>query len=344
MRPNVYITGLGAVSPAGWGMECLRSALHSGIPLPEVVFPRPGHRSQLKARLVPEQNAPAELTRHPRLRRASVLSLYAAAAALEAAGGTTAASADRGRLGVIACLQAGCVHYSCRFLEELLADPTTASPLIFPETVFGAPASHVAALLEASVRAETLVGDSASFLQGVAMGANWLVQGLVDRCLVVGAEECNTFLAEAFWPFEHGAILSNGAGALCLSNTPASPQSVALVRVTDPHPYVTPVTRASALRNLRTQLLGSPAATILYDGLTGGGRLDLPERQAWTDWAGPRISVKRVLGEGLMAAAAWQCVAACDDLAHGRHQQAWVSLAGSNQHALGAVFERMETP
>jgi len=31
--------------------------------------------------------------------------------------------------------------------DETLRDPTTASPLFFPETVFNAPASHIAALL-----------------------------------------------------------------------------------------------------------------------------------------------------------------------------------------------------
>ena len=41
-----------------------------------------------------------------------------------------------------------------------------------------------------------------------------------------------------------------------------------------------------------------------------------------------------------MAAAAWQCVAACDAVAGGKFAAATVSLVGSNQQAMGARFEK----
>jgi len=50
-----------------------------------------------------------------------------------------------------------------------------------------------------------------------------------------------------------------------------------------------------------------------------------------------------MLGEGLMAAAAWQCVAACDAVAVGRFGAASVSLVGSNQQAIGARFIRADS-
>jgi hypothetical protein len=43
-----------------------------------------------------------------------------------------------------------------------------------------------------------------------------------------------------------------------------------------------------------------------------------------------------MLGEGLMAAGAWQCVAALDRLREGRHSTALVSMTGSHQQAIGA--------
>jgi hypothetical protein len=43
-----------------------------------------------------------------------------------------------------------------------------------------------------------------------------------------------------------------------------------------------------------------------------------------------------------MAAAAWQCVAACDAVADGRFAAASVSLVGSNQQAIGARFVRAD--
>jgi hypothetical protein len=81
---------------------------------------------------------------------------------------------------------------------------------------------------------------------------------------------------------------------------------------------------------------------LLCDGLGNSPRADGPELAAWRDWTGPRVSPKRILGEGLMAAAAWQCVAACDAVARGRFAAANVSLVGSNQQAIGARFVSSE--
>ena len=77
---------------------------------------------------------------------------------------------------------------------------------------------------------------------------------------------------------------------------------------------------------------------LLCDGIGNSPRTDAAELAAWRDWTGPRISPKRILGEGLMAAAAWQCVSACDAVAGGRFAAANVSLVGSNQQAIGARF------
>ncbi len=48
--------------------------------------------------------------------------------------------------------------------------------------------------------------------------------------------------------------------------------------------------------------------------------------------------MKAILGDGLMSAAAWQCVAACGAIAAGRAPSAVVSLAAGNQQALAARF------
>ena len=89
---------------------------------------------------------------------------------------------------------------------------------------------------------------------------------------------------------------------------------------------------------MRAQLAPGTAAELLCDGLDNHPRVDAPERAAWSNWTGPRLSLKQYLGEGLMAAAAWQCVAACDAVASGRVPAATVSLVGCNQQAIGARF------
>lgn len=336
---RVFVAGLGAVSPAGWGVSALRNALDKNEPLPVQSLARPGWDQPLRARLVPNPATRPEFLAHPRLRRSSPITHYAASAALEALAKLRAdADAKNFRLGLIACLQAGCVQYSCRFYDETLKDPATASPLVFPETVHAAPTSHVAALLENVTLAYSLIGDPSSFLQGVALGAEWLWEKRVDACLVFGADETNWILADAFMHLDRQAIVTAGAGALCLCQDEKFSIGVELAAITDAHVFSARQNRGQAAKAMRAQLGKISSGELLCDGLGVSGRADAAERAGWSDWPGPRISPKKVFGEGMMAAAAWQCVAACDALAEKKFAGAVVSLVGANQQAIGARF------
>jgi 3-oxoacyl-(acyl-carrier-protein) synthase len=243
------------------------------------------------------------------------------------------------RLGLVVCLQSGCVQYSSRFFEETLRDPVTASPLVFPETVFAAPASHIATLLERVTLTTTLVGDPACLLQGLALAADWLQGQPIDACLVVGAEESHWLRGDALWHFQHSSEMSSGAGALCLARNAPSALGVELTAITDAHTYSACLTREGAALAMRAQLPQGISEELLCDSQDNGSQTDAAERAAWCDWLGERISVKRILGEGLMAASAWQCVAACDAVARGDVLAATVSVVGCNQQAIGARFE-----
>ena len=340
---RVFISGLGAVSPAGWSVAALRDALAKGTPLPVQNLERPGWDKPLAARFVPNPPQRPPFLAHPRLRRTSPITHYAAAAALEALAGGRADTSPVDRLGIVVSLQSGCVQYSFRFFEEALKDPATASPLLFPETVFAAPASHVAALLGRSPLVSTVMGDPASFLLGLALGVQWLEEQRVDACLVIGAEETNWLLADALWHFAHSSVISAGAGALCLTRDSTLSLGVELGAITDAHTYGWRQNRTRAARAMCGQLPLATPSELLCDGASGSPQVDAPELAAWRDWTGARLSPKRILGEGLMAAGAWQCVAACDAVARGSYAAATVSLVGSNQQALGARFVRSET-
>jgi len=277
---------------------------------------------------------------HARLRRTSPITHYAAAAALEAVAGLRAGAGVARSLGIVACLESGCVQYSHRFFDEVLRDPATASPLVFPETVFAAPLSHVAALLGNAPQVSTLMGDPAAFLQGLALAVQWLETKRVDACLVLGAEETNWLLADALWHFEHPTVISGGAGAVCLSLDPELSIGSELDAITDAHTYGTQRNRAHAAQAMRAQLPAGSADELLCDGLGLCRRANAAEQAAWRDWPGARLSPKRILGEGLMAAAAWQCAVACEAVASERFPAANVSLVGSNQQAIGARFIR----
>src|SRR5882724_13315572 len=214
---KIFIHGIGAVSPAGWGVLPLREALAKGEPMPVKELARPGWTRSLRVRPVPPPSPRPDFLAHARLRRASPITQYAVAAALEALGDDAArVSSGSLRLGIVFCVMTGCVNYSRRFYDETLKDPATASPLVFPETVFNAPSSHLASLLGTTAINYTLVGDPGTFLQGLALAADWLLCDRIDGCLVVGAEEMDWLTAEAVGLFAQGAQTSEGAGALYL--------------------------------------------------------------------------------------------------------------------------------
>jgi 3-oxoacyl-(acyl-carrier-protein) synthase len=341
---RIYIGGIGAVSPAGWNVPALRAALEKNEPLPAQTLARPGWEKPLHVRQVPPPATRPEFLAHPRLRRSSPITHYAASASVEALAGLRAhPGAKDFRLGVIACLQTGCVQYSCRFYDETLKNPATASPLVFPETVHAAPTSHVAALLENVALTTTLVGDPSIFLQGIALGTQWLADNRADACLVFGADETNWIIADAFAHLDRQAVATAGAGALCLCRDEMLSTGVELAAITDAQVYSARQTRLQAAQAMRAQLGDIPDGELLCDGLGGSRRADAAEHAAFADCTNPRVSPKRIFGEGMMAAAAWQCVAACDALAERKFSSASVSLVGPSQQAVGARFVRAES-
>src|SRR6266403_428329 len=88
---EIAVSGVGAVSPVGWGMESLRTALREKKKAGSEELERPGWTSPLQVRRVLRPaNRPAFLS-HARLRRTSPITQYAIAAALEALGNDSAA-------------------------------------------------------------------------------------------------------------------------------------------------------------------------------------------------------------------------------------------------------------
>jgi hypothetical protein len=236
----------------------------------------------------------------------------------------------------------GCVTYSRRFYDEALHQPSLASPLLFPETVFNAPGSHLASILRTSGPNYTVVGDQGSFGVGMAIAADWLVQEQVDGCLLVGAEELDWTMADAMEMFSSQAIMSEGAGALYLRLSRPRTTCTSLAAITSAHLYRRHVTREDCVRRMRAQLPEMAAAELLCDGVQGASRLDAAEAVVWGDWVGARLSPRGILGEGLVASAAWQTVLAVDALNGGGYRAATVSLVGCNEQTTGIRFERRE--
>jgi 3-oxoacyl-(acyl-carrier-protein) synthase len=336
---NIYVAGCGAVSPAGWTVQHLCEAVDAGRPLPTKSLARPGWERSLTIRQVPAANPKPAFLAHARLRRTSPITQYVVSAALEALGADLQlVKAGSLRLGIVLCVMSGCVNYTRRFFDETLKDPATASPLIFPETVFNAPSSHIATLLGTQAMNYSIVGDPGTFLQGLVLAAQWLADDHVDGCLVLAGEECDWLTSDAFRHFSRNLILSDGAGALYLKAGVREKSSVELRAVTDPYLFVRSKDRARAILAVAEHLPSGSPDHILYDSLLGIPRIDAPEVAAWQNWTGTRVSPKQILGEGLMAATAWQCILAVEALKKGRHPAASVSVLGCNQQAIGSHF------
>ena len=231
---SLAVAGMGWVTPLGSGVDPVWSRLLRGEEAHgQKITDRLGKQSYTAFR-VPD-SALTGLTPHSRLRRASVISRFAAAAGFEAlkAARVNLDEKTAERIALVFAISNGGVIYTKRFYRAIVeSGAQSASPLLFPETVFNAPASHLAAILGVTGAVYTLVGDGAVGLLAIKMAEDVMAHTEFDYCLVVGAEEVDWLLCDAYrrWrllrlepPVEafrqhaRGMVLSEGAGAVLLA-------------------------------------------------------------------------------------------------------------------------------
>ncbi len=337
MSLPIAITGTGAVSPAGWGVAVLMKVLLSGEKITPVILERMSGETPVRTPVFRVPSEGATTPKFARLRRTSPISKFAAAAAAEALGTERLAEIAVGnlRVGVIYTLTNGCVNYSNRFYGESLADPAMASPILFPETVFNAPSSHLSAMIGSIAPNDTLIGDSAGFFTGVDLAIEWIERGDVDGCLVISAEEIDWLSAEGLRYYSRNYVPSEGAAAIYLESGTGP---MKLLRLPDPVSLAAN-SRLQAAQKVRERLAPiDDGRTLFIDSRAGIPRYDQPETAAWADWSGPRWSPKTVLGEGMGVSAALQTVAAVAALESGNFQQAVITATGGNQQAAGMLL------
>ena len=166
-----------------------------------------------------------------RLRRAGKISLLAAAAAREAIADAGLTPEEASRMPGVFVTSDGGVVYTAKFFSEVSQLGSNAgSPLLFPETVYNAPASHVAALLSSQAEMTTFVGDASAAAAALAH-ASLLLSETCPYVLMIAANECAPIACAGYskWgflttPFSAGGhVLTDGAAALILRYS--SPQN-----------------------------------------------------------------------------------------------------------------------
>ncbi len=337
MRMPIQITGTGAVSAAGWGTEAMMDAILSGESFEPTHLERLSGETLVRTPVLRVPSEGATTPKFARLRRTSPISKFAAAAAAEAIGEHRLAEITAGnlRVGIIFTLINGCVNYSNRFFGEAMADPAMASPILFPETVFNAPSSHLSAMIGSSAPNDTLIADSTGFFSGIDLAAEWIERGDVDGCLVISAEEIDWLSAEGLRYYSGSYLPSEGAAAIYLEPG-CGPANI--LRLPDPVTLVSHG-RCKAASEIR-RLLAAPddGNTLLIDGRAGVAKYDFPETTAWSDWSGPRWSPRMILGEGMGVSSGLQVVAAAQALIDGKFPQVAVTATGANQQAAGILL------
>ncbi len=335
----IRITGTGAVSPAGWGVPALMEALDSGArPAVSELSRERKNGPPVVTSVMRVPPAPPTLPKSPRLRRVSPISKFAVGAAIEALGPERTAKAAAGelRLGVVCALLNGCVNYSNRFFGEVLADPSVASPILFPETVFNAPSSHLSSLFNSTAPNDTILGDSAEIFTALEIASEWLLRGDCDGVLVVVPEEIDWLSAEALGLYSREAIPAEGAAALYLEAGGEGPE---LLLIPDPVLLVPGGDRAEALRAVFDATgARDDGKTLLSDSRSGVARFDAAEDRAFAAWSGPRESVRKTLGESFGASSGLQVVAAVERIRAGRAARALVTTLGGNEQAGGCLI------
>jgi hypothetical protein len=214
VKTNLAIIGQGAVTPAGIGIEALLTNTlkpQMTATLGEPKIEAPVLRVDLK------DPAFARWQKEPRLRRASPITFFMVEAAEQALCGVSIA--DRAQTGLVVALSAGCLVYSRRFYEGIVRNgQRTASPALFPETVFNSPGSHVASVLGLNGAVDALCGDESAWISALKTAAIWLRRGRVRQVIVMGVEEFDPLVLDAYrsarWLRQPGFLASEGAAAL----------------------------------------------------------------------------------------------------------------------------------
>jgi len=346
---SLSIAGRSWVTPLGSGVDDVWQQLVAGETAPVEILENEKNGARYLVRRVPSSTP---FPSHPRLRRASAISRFAAAAGLTALRQAKQPLPPLDRIALVFAISNGGVIYTRRFYADIVkSGAQSASPMLFPETVFNAPASHLAAILGISGASYTVVGDGAVGILALKLAEDLIASSDLDACLVVAAEEIDPLVCEAYrqWRFlrdprkpetGRGMIMSEGAGAVLLTR---SNGGIEIDQI---------VPGANFFRRSEVSArLGSVVARLENEigfciGSANGTFIDRAERTAVGDEL-PLYSPKIALGESVGASVFWQLITAAKALETGTvpgsskppvNSHALVLACGLNQQTGGLTL------
>jgi len=306
------VTGMGAVSPCGWGSAMLRGdAIHGA---PEAMEIYGGTRALV--RRVPGNDALKHLDQG-RFRKVAGITKFAIEAARECLGDKALSP----EATVIVAVSAGSITYSEQFFAPMARNKTELPfPQFFPETVFNAACSHLCAFLGHPGPSYALVGDATVGFEALALARDLILNCRTPECLVVVAEEISALqiagvsrhvrIATADAP-HNGMVFAEGSCALRLA--PDDPRDAGCSRIWGCS--VEPARDIPALgQNLKRQLSalrsGVSVPLELYGGWMGGP-FDRLERAVASHFSPKTSTPFSEAGEAFPVSALWRMMEAC---------------------------------
>jgi hypothetical protein len=341
---DVFITGAGWITPQGDDLAQVWDAVLAGTPPPVKEMPGPAGMRAHTAACVPAKLVDA-VARHPRLRRSSNISLFAAAATLAALRDAGIDPEKAGNCALVFAVTDGGVIYTRKFYEQIVRQGS-GSPLLFPETVYNAPASHIAALLGLDGSTYTVAGDASAGLAALRLGAELLATSGIDHCIVAAAQEADWILCEAYHEWRlatdrpgieiglnRGALIADGAAAAVLSRE--GPYRLAAIA-----PSVPFFRQSEAASSIAAALAHLPPGIRPGSVISSanGTFIDHAERRTIVAAFGPlpTIRPKVSLGDPFGAGALMQLIGGMEQLRRGGKGAVLVPVIGLNEQA-GAV-------
>ena len=351
---SLSIAGRSWVTPLGSGVDDVWQQLVAGETAPVEILENEKNGARYLVRRVPSSTP---FPSHPRLRRASAISRFAAAAGLTALRQAKQPLPPLDRIALVFAISNGGVIYTRRFYADIVkSGAQSASPMLFPETVFNAPASHLAAILGISGASYTVVGDGAVGILALKLAEDLIASSDLDACLVVAAEEIDPLVCEAYrqWRFlrdprkpetGRGMIMSEGAGAVLLKRSNGESEIEQIV------PGANFFRRSEASARLGCVVARLKNEIGFCVGSANGTFIDRAEHTAVGDGM-PLYSPKIALGESVGASAFWQLITAAKALETGTlpaslkppiNSRALVLACGLNQQT-GGLTLRLSRP
>lgn len=235
MQNKVAITGFGAISAAGLGVDNLWSAAKNGISqVGPVDLPR-GDQLRVKIAAAVKDFVAEEHLSKAELQRTDRFSHFAHVATVEAIkrSGITPQDLAGPRTAVIIGTGIGGFTTLDESFVQFLSGERRSNPLTIPKVMPSAAASHISIVNQITGPCFAVSSACSSGTQAIGLGMQMVRHGLVDRAVVGGSEASLTAASMKSWelirvlspdkcrPFSkdrNGLVLGEGAGIFILES------------------------------------------------------------------------------------------------------------------------------